>query len=69
MEMHTDPTHRTLPRLYSVEGLARHWSLKPGTVRAWARRGLLPGVKIGETWRFSEADLLKFLERSQRSSG
>ena len=39
-----------LPRLMSVESLARLWSVKPQTLRDWLRRGKLPGVKFGALW-------------------
>ena len=62
-EKHTDPQNINLPRLYSVEILSLRWDLKPATVRALARRGLLPGIKVGDAWRFREQDLLELLER------
>ena len=62
-EKHADPLNINLPRLYSVENLSLRWDRKPATLRALARRGVLPGLKIGDMWRFREQDLLELLER------
>ena len=53
------------PRLLSVEELARKWSLRPATVRAWLRRGRLRGYKVGASWRLDPRDLNEFLDRGR----
>lgn len=53
----------SLPGLLTVEALAARWTLKPDTIRAWARRGVLPSLKLGRKRMFREADLRDFLER------
>lgn len=60
---------RKLPRMWSTEDLAAHWSLRPATVRAWARAGRLPGVRLGNLWRFRESDLVEFLEKTKATDG
>jgi hypothetical protein len=56
-----------IPKLWSVELLAAHWSMKPDSIRAMVRRGQLKGIKIGRLVMFDEADLARFLE-SRRAS-
>jgi excisionase family DNA binding protein len=37
------------------------------TVLALARKGALPGEKVGRAWRFVRADLIAFVRGSRRS--
>lgn len=46
-----------LPALWTVEALAEHWRIRPDTLRAMARRGELPFVKLGRKVMFPEAEL------------
>lgn len=39
------------------EQAAKLLNLSAYTVRAYARRGIIPAHKVGRTWRFSKADL------------
>ena len=41
--------------LWTVKEVAYYLRLKPETVRALARRGELPAVKIGKAWRFDRS--------------
>lgn len=50
-----------LPRLLSVEAVSRRLSIKPATLRAWARRGEIPAFKLGTLTYFDEADLVAWL--------
>jgi excisionase family DNA binding protein len=47
--------------LWTVEDLAQFLRLKPETVRAMARRGDLPVMKIGRMWRFSSEEIRSWL--------
>jgi hypothetical protein len=58
----TAPADSALPKLWSVEKLSAHWCLKPDTIRAWARRGVLPSIRLQDKVMFREADLVAFLE-------
>lgn len=51
--------------LYTVEQVAEKFELHPETVRRLARDGTLTGKKIGNSWRFSDKDLEKFLSQSE----
>jgi len=35
----------------------------PETVCRMARDGILPGVKVGQSWRFRRDDLVKYLDK------
>ena len=48
---------RQLPELVTVEVLAEKWNLKPGTIRAWARRGVMPSRKMGRLIVFDAHEL------------
>ena len=41
----------------TVADVARLLELKPYTVKEYARRGILPGRKLGRTWRFLRPEL------------
>jgi len=45
-----------------VEDVAEFLNLDPATVRALARRGDLPGVKLGKHWRFLRVEVLASLK-------
>lgn len=49
---------------YTPEEVAAIFKVKPMTVREWLRNGLLKGIKVGHSWRISEASLKKFEELS-----
>ncbi len=38
----------------SIEQVAKRFGVNPTTVYRLAQRGVLPGFKIGNQWRFSE---------------
>jgi|GEM_PF-4930416 len=38
--------------LWTVTDVARYLRIRPATVRSLTRRGKLPAVKIGKSWRF-----------------
>jgi excisionase family DNA binding protein len=48
--------------LLTVEEVARYLRLEPETVRAMARRGELPALKVGRVWRFSKSSLKETVE-------
>ncbi|UCE01049.1 MAG: helix-turn-helix domain-containing protein [Chloroflexota bacterium] len=48
--------------LLKVEEVARILRLKPETVRAMARRGDLPAIKLGRVWRFRRSSISELLE-------
>lgn len=47
--------------LLKVEEVAEILRLKPATIRAMARRGDLPAIKLGRVWRFRKASILDLL--------
>ena len=49
------------PELLSLRGAASFLGLHPNTVRAQVRRGIIPGTKLGRSWRFVEADLVAWI--------
>ena len=51
--------------LMTVVEVAKYLRLKPNTVRAMARDGKLPAIKIGRGWRFYKSALQEFVESRQ----
>lgn len=47
--------------LWTVEEVASYLRLSPTTVRAMARRGELPGRKVGRVWRFAPQVVKRFI--------
>ena len=56
-------THDCAPELLTVDVLAAKWHLKPGTVRAWARRGTIPSRKMGRLIVFDAHELAEWYEQ------
>lgn len=54
---------RSLPEVVTVEVLAERWHLKPGTIRAWARRGVIPSRKLGRLLVFDTQELADWFAR------
>ena len=50
----------------SVEDVAQRFGLNVTTVYRLAQRGKLPGFKIGNQWRFSEARLEEWVADRER---
>lgn len=50
--------------LLTPEQVAVIAQVKVITVRLWLRRGLIPGVKIGHTWRISKEALKSFIDKT-----
>jgi excisionase family DNA binding protein len=57
-----------LPELLNVTQVAAYLGLHRVTVLEFARRGKLPGLKVGREWRFRAEDIRAWLEE-QRKAG
>jgi len=57
-----------MPRdtLLTLQEVASYLRLNLFTVYRMAERGELPGAKIARHWRFTEADILRWLDRKKR---
>ena len=51
--------------LLSVSEAAEFLRLSEHTIRAWARRGRIPTVRLGSRLLFDRADLERFIEASR----
>jgi excisionase family DNA binding protein len=52
----------TTDPLWTVGEVAGYLQLQPETVRGMARRGELPGIKIGKVWRFRKSAVKKIFQ-------
>jgi excisionase family DNA binding protein len=52
-----EPRRITREDVLTVADVAALLDLKPYTVKEYARRGILPGRKLGRTWRFLRPEL------------
>jgi excisionase family DNA binding protein len=58
-----------LQTLLSVEDVARLLQLKPSTVRAYAERGSMPCVRVGNRLRFLPSDVGAWIEQRHAKGG
>jgi excisionase family DNA binding protein len=52
----------------TVTDVAALLDLKPYTVKEYTRRGILPGRKLGRTWRFLRPELEEAIRRLPRTT-
>jgi excisionase family DNA binding protein len=52
----------TTDPLWTINEVASYLKLQPETVRSMARRGELPGLKIGKVWRFRKSAVKKLFQ-------
>lgn len=45
----------------TTEEAAEFLSLRPFTIRVYAKRGIIPAKKVGKEWRFYKPDLIAWL--------
>lgn len=48
-------------KLFTVDEVAGYLRVTSGTVRAMAKRGEIPALKVGRSWRFKWIDIQKYL--------
>ena len=53
---------KTDKAVWGVEEVAAFLDVAPATVREQARKGGLPGRKVGKEWRFSRSAVIAWLE-------
>jgi excisionase family DNA binding protein len=56
-----------LPKLMDAKQVAEYLKLHEVTVVAYARRGKLPGFKVGREWRFREKDIRAWVEGERQT--
>ena len=54
----------TLDKFYSIKELSERLSVSRATIYRYVAAGKLHKVKLGETTRFAESDVLAFLSQS-----
>jgi len=50
--------------LMDAKQVAEYLGLDLLTIYAWARKGKLPGIKLGRNWRFRQSDLEAWLDQN-----
>ena len=50
--------------LWTVDDVAQYLRLEPDTVRALARDGKLPAIKLGRVWRFRQDEINLWVQQS-----
>jgi excisionase family DNA binding protein len=51
-----------MPDILTAEEAAEYLQISPGMLLAGVRAGVIPGAKIGRYWRFSQRQLLAWVE-------
>ena len=64
-----DGAWRDLEALLTVDDVAQILRLKPSTIRAYAERGSLPCVLVGNRLRFKPSDVDLWIARRYRKGG
>ena len=54
-------------KLLTVKEVSEMVRAKPSTVYAWAEQGVLPCYRLGGLLRFSEADMLDWMEGCRKT--
>ena len=50
-----------MKKIFTPDQVAKELSISVRTVRKWLRDGKIRGVKIGKSWRVSEAELERLM--------
>lgn len=58
-----------IPRYMTVPEISKYLRLHPTTVYRLAKAGQLPGVKVGDSWRFDVERVDRWLARSAQKQG
>lgn len=58
----------TLEQLYTARQIADLFGFSASTIVDWYERGDLDGYRIGGRLRFTEAQILEFLERHRKAA-
>ena len=56
-------------KLLTVKEVADFLKAKPSTIYSWAEQGLVPCFKLNGLLRFSESDILAWIEAFRKESG
>ena len=51
--------------LHSAEKVAETLGVELDTLYRYARKGKIPGLKVGKAWRFLDGDVREFLQRQR----
>jgi len=58
-------TKSTLPLLLDKNAVAKYLGVDPQTVVREYNRGILPGFRTGKKLRFTESDIVKYMEKKR----
>ncbi|MCG3196471.1 MAG: hypothetical protein GHCLOJNM_00946 [bacterium] len=67
VEVHLPKGHTTM-EIFDVDELARYLKLKPVTVYKYLRKGVLPGFRVGGSWRFRKETIDDWIRRQEESA-
>lgn len=58
-------THKDGKKFFTVSTAAEFLGVTAKTIRRWAQKNILPGLKVGPRgdWRFTDQDLLGMVKR------
>lgn len=55
-------------QLLTLKDVAQYLQVAERTVYLWAQNGQIPSFKLGNVWRFKQADLARWIEESRAAT-
>lgn len=55
-----------MDEIVTLQELSEYLKIAEKTLYSYAQKGLVPGIKIGSSWRFRKADIEKWLEKQRK---
>ncbi len=54
--------------IMTIDDVSRYLSLKTGTIYKFLEKGVLPGFKVGATWRFRKRTIDKWIVEQEKKN-
>jgi excisionase family DNA binding protein len=59
----------TMSNIVTAKELSQYLKLSDSTIYNLASNGVLPGFKIGDSWRFDLDEIIAFIKKMKRGNG
>jgi len=55
--------------IMTIDDVSKYLSLKTGTIYKFLEKGVLPGFKVGATWRFRKSTIDAWIAEQEKKAG